>query len=443
MSSAPFVQAIADRAPDLLSTLPGSGLSWLDRARRDQLQAFVRDGLPGARVEAWKYTALRALARREYALGDAQAGQRQVVADDVVLPGVDGARLVFVNGVFRADLSMLDDLPSGMRLQPLSQALENDAEPLRFFLARDRGGSDSDAFARLNAALAADGVVIRLDAGCRVETPVHVVYVGAPADDTLAWHARNIIELGEGASLSLVEHHAASGDQAHLGTLMADVVVRAGAELDWMQLQDAAADAVLMRRHAVRMDANANVKLHAVELGGKLVRHELDVELRGEGANLQTRGVFLPRKRQHLDTHLDIRHAACNTASHALWRGVADQRGRGVFHGQIIVDPGADGTDAALSNKNLLLSPHAEIDTQPVLEIYADEVMASHGATVGQLETNALFYLRSRGIPLEQARRLLTVAFCRAALEDVPNQALLAHFNTLLEAHLPVGGEAA
>lgn len=442
MSRVPFVQTVADKAPDLLSTLPGSNLAWLDQARREQLQAFVRDGLPGARAEAWKYTALRALARREYALGDAQADQREVGADDLALPGIDGPRLVFVNGVFRADLSTLDALPEGLRLQPLSQSLQDDAEPLRFFLARD-WDQGSDAFARLNAALAADGVVIRLDAGCRIQAPVHVVYVGAPAEATLAWHARNIIELGEGASLSLVEHHASSGEQAHLGTLVADVVVRARAELDWFQLQDAAPDAVLMRRHGVRLEADAKVNLHALELGGKLVRHELNAELRGEGANLETRGVFLPSKRQHLDTHLDIRHAACNTSSHALWRGVADQRGRGVFHGQIIVDPGADGTDASLSNKNLLLSPHAEIDTQPVLEIYADEVLAAHGATVGQLEAGALFYLRSRGIPLEQARRLLTAAFCRAALDDVSNQPLLEHLNHLLDAHLPVGGETA
>lgn len=442
MSSVPFVQSVADRAPEILPTLPGSGLSWLDKARHEQLQAFVRDGLPGARVEAWKYTALRALARREYALGDAQAGQRAVDAGSLRLPGVDGPRLVFVNGVFRADLSALDGLPDGVVLQPLSQALGDNAEPLRFFLARD-WQAGSDAFARLNAALAADGVVLRLAAGCCMKAPVHVVHAGATADAALAWHARNIIELGEGASLSLVEHHVASGEHAHLGTLVGDVVLRSGARLDWLLLQDAAPDAVLVRRNTLRLDDGASAGVHALELGGALVRHELDAELRGEDARLETHGVFLPRRRQHLDTHLDIRHAARDTASHALWRGVADERGRGVFHGQIIVAPGADGTDASLGNKNLLLSPHAEIDTQPVLEIYADEVMAAHGATVGQLEEHALFYLRSRGIPLEQARQLLTVAFCRAALEGVSNQALREHLDTLLAAHLPVGEERA
>src|SRR5699024_2028652 len=208
----------------------------------------------------------------------------------------------------------------------------------------------------------------------------------------------------------LVEHHAASDTNAHLGTLVCDTVVREGAQLDWVMLQNSAAKATLVRRHVLRQDAGSHVRIHALELGGKLVRNDIDAELRSEGARLDTRGVFVPHARQHMDTHLDIRHAARDTAGESLWRGVADQGGHGVFHGQIIVDPGADGTDASLYNKNLLLSDKAAIDTQPVLEIYADEVMANHGATVGQLDERALFYLRSRGIDKDKARNLLTAA---------------------------------
>ncbi|HET6631168.1 MAG TPA: Fe-S cluster assembly protein SufD [Rhodanobacteraceae bacterium] len=433
-----FLDAVAAAAESALPALPGSGLAWLEAARRRQLDALLRDGLPGARSEAWKYTPLRALDQRRYATGDAAAADRPVDASLFQLPEVDGPRLVFVNGVFRADLSALGSLPDGLELQPLAHALQGAAaEPLRFFLGRD-WADRSDAFVRLNAAFASDGMVLRVAAGSVAERPVHLVHVGAPADTALAWHSRNVIELGQGASLRLVEHHLASGAHTHLGTLVSDVVLRAGARLDALVLQDAAEGAVLVRRHALRLDADASARVHALELGGALVRHELDVELRGDGARLETRGAFLPRGRQHMDTRLDIRHAARNTRSDALWRGVADQRGRGVFHGQIVVAPGADGTDAALSNKNLLLSPHAEIDSQPVLEIYADEVKAAHGATVGQLDERSLFYLRSRGLPFEQARNLLTVAFCRAALDSVPEPALREHLNRLLAAHLPL-----
>ncbi len=438
----PFLTAVAEHAADVLATLPGSDLAWLDAARRTQLEAFLRDGLPGAHNEAWKYTALRALERQAFVHGDAAAASRKVDADSLTLPGVDGPRLVFVNGAFRADLSRLDELPEGLGVQPLSQALATDAEPLRFFLTRDWEHL-ADAFARLNAALAGDGVVLRVKAGRRVETPVHVVHVGAPAETDLSWHLRSVIEVGEGASLRLVEHHVDSQAHAYLGTLVSDVVLREGASLDWVMLQDAAAKATLVRRHTLRQDARSTARIHALELGGKLVRNDIDVELRGDDARLETRGVFVPHARQHLDTHLDIRHAALDTSSHALWRGVADQGGHGVFHGQIVVDPGADGTDASLYNKNLLLSRQAAIDTQPVLEIYADEVMANHGATVGQLDEQALFYLRSRGIALDMARNLLTAAFCRVALDSLDNEPLRGHLDALLMRVLPVDGEKA
>lgn len=440
MTSA-FVDAVAQRAPDQLAALPGSGLAWLDRARREQLAAFVHAGLPGARTEAWKYTALRALERRAFEPGDREAATREIDPALLDLPGVDGPRLVFVHGVFRADLSRLEGLEAGLTLQPLSAALAADAEPLRFFLTR--GWDDqADAFARLNAALAGDGMVLRVTAGKKIEQPVHLVHVGTSSGADVAWHVRTIVELGEGAALCLVEHHLGMEGHRNLGTQVSDVVLRQGARLDWIALQDAAAGATLIRRDSLRLDADAAATMHALELGGSLVRHELDAELKGDGARLDTRGVFLPQGRQHLDTHLDIRHAATNTTSDALWRGVADQRGRGVFHGQIIVEAGADGADASLSNKNLLLSPQAEIDTQPVLEIYADEVLAAHGATVGQLDEQALFYLRSRGLPLDEARRVLTAAFCNAALDTLPNEALRDYCRKRLVERLP-GGETA
>lgn len=438
--ASPFLTAVAEHAPETMQRLPGAGLAWLDAARRAQLDAFLRDGLPGLRNEAWKYTALRALERHAFAQGDTGAADREVDAQAFGLPGVDGPRLVFVNGVFRADLSRLGALPEGLELQPLSRALADNPEPLRFFLARD-WEHQADAFARLNAALAGDGVVLRVGDGVRVDTPVHVLHLGMPAQGELAWHARSVIEVGAGASLTLVEHHAAAGEHAHLGTLVCDTVLREGARLDWVMLQDAGAKATLVRRHALRQDARSQARLHALELGGKLARNDIQAELRGSGARLDTRGVFLPHGRQHLDTHLDIRHAATDTASESLWRGVADQGGHGVFHGQIIVEPGADGTDASLYNKNLLLSDKAAIDTQPVLEIYADEVMANHGATVGQLDEKALFYLRSRGIDKEQARNLLTAAFCREALATLDNAALREHLDARLIEVLPIDGE--
>lgn len=430
----PFVDSLP--AAETLAGLPGSGVAWLDAARRENLDAFVDAGLPDTRVEAWKYTALRALAQRRFAHGDAHAASRAVDVAALALPGVDGPRLVFVNGVFRADLSSLTDLPAGLSLRPLSQALREDAEGLRFALSH-RYREAGDAFARLNAALATDGVVLRVAAGTAIARPVHLLFVGAPAENDLAWHLRNVVALEEGAELSLVEHYAAGGPQKHLATVVGDVVLRDGAKLDYTLLQDAPEDATLIARTQLRLNARAHATLHALELGGALARHDLRAELAGDEARFDSRGVFALQGRQHVDTQLAVHHQALNTASESTWRGVADQRARGVLRGAIVVAEGADGADASLSSKNLLLSAQAEIDTKPELEIYADEVKAAHGATVGQLDERALFYLRSRGIPHAEARALLTAAFCRAVLQDMPNAMLREHVSQLLLSHLP------
>jgi Fe-S cluster assembly protein SufD len=430
----PLVESLLESAA--LSRLPGSEIAWLDAVRRENLAAFEAGGLPDTRVEAWKYTALRALGQRRFEPGDVQAATRAVDLAALALPGVDGPRLVFVNGGFRADLSALAELPAGVSLRPLSQALQDDAESLRFALShlyREAG----DAFARLNAALAGDGVVLRVAAGTRLSQPLHLLFIGAPAETDCSWHLRHVIELGEGAEAELVEHHATTGAQGHFATSVADIVLRDGAKLQHTLLQDAAEGGSLIRRSGLRLGAGAHAVLHVLELGGALVRHDLRAELAGDGARFDSHGVFALHGRQHVDTQLAIRHQALNTASASVWRGVADQRSRGVFRGAIVVAEGADGSDASLSSKNLLLSGLAEIDTKPELEIYADEVKAAHGATVGQLDERALFYLRSRGIPQAEARALLTAAFCRAVLESMPNVALREHVSGLLLAHLP------
>lgn len=429
-ASLPLIESLLD-AP-----LPPSGIAWLDAARQENRDAFAASGLPDTRVEAWKYTALRVLGQRRFAAADTDAQTPAVDPVALVLPGVDGVRLVFVNGVFRADLSKLDVLPAGLSLAPLSLALQGDTEPLRFALSRHYR-EVGDAFARINAASAADGVVLRVAADVKIGKPVQLVFVGAAAGADLAWHARNVIELGEGAELSLVEQHLASGEPAQLATLVSDIEVRRGARLHHTILQNAGTGASVIRRSSLRLHAHAQATCHLLELGGALVRHDLQAELIGDHAQFHSRGVFMPHGRQHIDTQLAIRHQALNTSSTSIWRGVASDRARGVFRGAILVAPGADGCDANLSNKNLLLSPSAEIDAKPELEIHADEVKAAHGATVGQLDERALFYLRSRGIPLGEARALLTAAFCRAVLDDLPNEALREHLSTLLLAHLP------
>jgi len=430
--ASPFVESMQAAAA---ARLPGGGPAWLDDARHQALRAFIERGLPDTRNELWKYTALRALQQRAYAPRDDEAASR-VVADELLrLEGCEGPRAVFVNGVFRADLSRLDELAGSIALQPFSDALEHQPEPLRFLLAARADGDDG--FTLLNRALAADGLVVRVADGARVPQPLRVVHVGTSAVGAVAWHLRDLIELGEGASLSVIEHHVGDDASGHLANIARTITLRARAQLDWTIVQHASQDTTLLRRTDCVLHEDAKLDFHALELGGKLARHELRVDLAGDRAQFASRGAFVLDGRQHSDTEVLVTHRGRDTVSDSLWRGVAGDRARGVVHGRILVQPGADGSDGSFYNKNLLLSPMAEIDTRPALEIYADEVKANHGATVGQLDDNVLFYLRSRGIPLEVARRMLVRAFCAVTLDGIQPAGLREFCETLLAEQLP------
>lgn len=400
-------------------------------ARAAAVEALRRDGLPSARDESWKYTNLRALSQRRFEAGDAAAAKREVGAGAFALPGVAGPRLVFVNGAFRGDLSDSRAV-AGLALLPLG------AHPAELAGLLDvTPGTRAEPFLHLNTALVADGALVRVAAGVEIAEPLHLVFVGAPADGDVAWQARLRVELGEGARLALVEHHVGAGPHAHLGNLVCEHRLACGARLDLLQLQDAAPASTLVRRDRFHLAADALLSAHALDIGAQAMRHDFGVELAAPGARFVSHGSFVLTARQHADTRIDVRHLARDTACDIAWRGAADQRARGVFHGAITIEAGADGSDARLSNRNLLLSPQAEIDTQPVLVIHADEVTAAHGATVGQLDEQALFYLRSRGIPREAARRLLVTAFCGAVLDGIASEALRAHLGGLLAARLP------
>ncbi|QNH20506.1 Fe-S cluster assembly protein SufD [Xanthomonas sp. GW] len=381
-----------------------------DGARRAPLEQALRDGLPGPRSEAWKYTSLRALERRSFSPAPSAAP----AVDAAIVDGIPAPRLVFVNGRASDALSDLASLPAGVELQRLSTILRSGDDAMRF-LGRRFERSD-EVFAQLNAALADEGSVLRVDAGVQVAVPLHLVFVSTAGAGDHAWHHRHLIELRQDAALSLVEHHLHLGEAAHLSNTLAHVHLAAGAQLTHARVQaDASSVTALLRTDAV-LARDAQYRRIDLELGGALSRHELNVRLEGDNARLVANGVLLGNGRRQIDTRLGIEHIARDTACELLWRGVAAARSRVVFHGGIHIRQGADGSDANLSNKNLLLSADAEIDTQPVLVIDADEVKAAHGATVGQLDANALFYLRSRGLPRERAQQLLTAAFCREPL---------------------------
>ena len=388
-----------------------------DPSQRAALDALLRDGLPHARVEAWKYTPLRALERRSFMT----ANSTPEIGTEL-LAGIPVPRLVFVNGQFDAASSDIAEHVAGITVEVID-ALAVDAIKL-----------PADApFARLNTVLAHTGVAIRIDAGAEASAPIHIICIGTPLAADAAWHLRHRIELGAGASCTVIEHLLASGEHAHLSTTRSEIVLGDGARLTHARVQDEAVRATGFLRTDATLASDAGYTRIDLELGGGLSRHELNVLLQGNGGRVNADGVLLADGRRHLDTRLGIQHIGRDTVCALRWRGLASQRGKAVFHGGITIHAGADGSEADLSNKNLLLSNEAEIDTQPVLEIYADEVKAAHGATVGQLDPTALFYLRSRGLTEADARRLLTAAFCREIVSGVEDASLRTQLESALE----------
>lgn len=423
--------ALLDSFRDAFDALESRDAAGLGDSRRAALEAALHDGIPHARVEAWKYTPLRALERRAFAASDAAVAG----VDATALDTVPSPRLVFVNGRLDAAHSDAAGLPDDVSLQPLSTVLAGgDARDANFLARRfDRG---DEIFARVNAALAAEGAVLRVNAGTDVATPVHLVFVGAAEATERAWHLRHLVELREGASMTLVEHHLGTGAHRHLANSLLHVHLGAGARLVHARVQDEDTGATVIDRTDAVLAREARYERIDLELGAALSRHELNIALHGEQASAHANGVLLATGKRHLDTRLGIDHVGRDSRCELTWRGLGAGRSKAAFHGGILIREGADGVEAALSNKNLLLSDNAEIDSQPVLEIHADEVQAAHGATVGQLDPTAMFYLRSRGVPAEQARALLTRAFCREALSVIEDADLREALSARLDAAL-------
>jgi Fe-S cluster assembly protein SufD len=392
--------------------------------------AMAAHGLavPTTRQERWKYTSLRALAARRFDGPSATPAP----FDAALVADIPAPRLVIANGRAVPALSDLHDLPDGLRARLLSDVRRDSPDEAAARLAAD----PQTDFQRWNAALADEGFVLDVEPGVRVETPLHLVVLNIDDGAERALHLRHRVVLGAGAALTLVVHHVGVGAHRHLLNTVLQVELGEGAALTQARVQRESSGATLIEHTDAIIGNGAHYRRLDLELGGALSRHELDVVLAGDGAQLEANGVLLADGRRHLDTRLGIEHRARDTRCELVWRGIARDRARAVFHGGILIAEGADGSNAALSNKNLLLDDGAEIDTQPVLVIHADDVQAAHGATVGRLDEQALFYLRARGVPLADATAMLTAAFLREPLAVLANGPLEDALAAALDARL-------
>jgi Fe-S cluster assembly protein SufD len=431
----PLLRAQLEALDEQDAALPGAGVPWLREARLAARAGLRADGLPRAGDEAWKYTSLKPWS--EQALRAPERDEAALAAMSAMLHSIPAPRLVFVNGAYDAALSDSAGIDAQqISVQSLSQALNRGADGLCHTLSARFDGR-AHAFARLAAAWSSDGVALRVAPGAQIETPVQLVFVGAAAAAG-AWHLRHVLRLGAGSALRVVEHHLGANERATLANQLWQVQIDEGAQLDHTRVQMQANACAHVARIEAELGSRAVWRLTALEQGAQLSRLELDGTLAGDGAGIELTGASVLRGRRHGDVQLRVRHRARDTQSRVLWRSIADERARAVFDGGIVVEVGADGSDAQLRNNNLLLSPHAEIDTKPLLEIFADEVKAAHGATVGQLDERALFYLRTRGVPETQARAMLTQAFVASVFDGIAHAPMRERVLAALAAGAPV-----
>lgn len=411
--------------------LPGQHLDWLREARAEAIGRFAQQGFPTLRDEDWKYTNVVSIENGRFKVLPSPGGESLAALVDAHAL-LHSHLLVFVNGRLAPELCRPGRLPAGVVLGSLALHLEQAADDLEEHLVIFPPAS---VFADLNLAFMADGAYLRLPPGVTVKSPIHLLFIASEA--ALAIQPRNLIVAGEGSSAAIVEHHVGLDASSYFTNAVSDIVLGAGASIEHHKLQQESPKAFHIATVNVTQAADSRFVSGSFALGGRLARTGIAVGLQAAGASCTLDGLYVTDGRQHVDHHTRIDHRQGRCTSRQLYKGVLNGASRAVFSGRVVVHPDAQGSDAVQTNHNLLLSEAAEIDTKPQLEIWADDVKCSHGATVGQLDEDQVFYLRSRGIAEASARSMLTRAFAMEIIDRVHVHALQGRLDEVLQAKLP------
>ena len=418
--------------------------SWLSRLRENAMQRFEELGFPTTKDEDWKYTNVAAIARTDFSQTEIKSSGSDIKALDAFnVPEAASSQFVFVNGILRDDLSSLDGLPEEVVVMDLSQAATEGrySETVRTHLAR-QADSVRNGFVALNTAFVSQGAFVYVPKGLVVSAPIHLLFITDSAEQNAASFPRVLIVAEENSEVTVIESYAGTSDSMYLTNAVVEVVLKSGARVEHYKVQRESADAFHVATTAADLGANASYNSTAINFGAQLSRHDIHVTMDNEGAECWVDGLYLVTSNQHTDTHSVIDHRKPHCISHQLYKGILDGKSRAVFNGKIFVRHEAQKTDAMQTNKNLLMSNEARVDTKPQLEILADDVKCAHGAAVGQLDEEELFYLKARGIHPDLARNLLTYGFAeevigKIKLESIRSQldeAVLNRLKARLEA---------
>jgi Fe-S cluster assembly protein SufD len=402
------------------------------------MERSVELGFPTARDEDWKFTNLAPLARKEFTPAAEGGG---VTLDDLapfVFRGQESARLVFVNGSYAPELSDSCAQPGGVIACSLAQSLDFNPDLVELHLAKHLD-YENDFFAALNTAFIEDGAFVFVPDGVVVEKPIHIIYATTKMPAASFTFPRNLVIAGKLTEAAIVEEYVTLGGEEYFTNSATEVVAADGAVVEHYRVQRESAKAFNVGTVRVQQARDSGVACHGVLLGGKLVRNNVHPVLGGEGADCLINGIFMPGAKQHMDSFMRVEHVSPHCDSRQFYNGILKEDGSGVFSGRIVVHKDAQKTDAKQTNRNLLLSDQAQMDSKPQLEIYADDVRCTHGATIGQLDDESVFYLRSRGIPEDTARTLLLFGFAAENLERMKQEPIRRYVIDLITDWLPHG----
>jgi Fe-S cluster assembly protein SufD len=393
---------------------------WLAPLRKAGIASFAEAGFPTLRDEDWRFTNVAPIANLPFTLAREAVvnGAETRLIDESVFAGLSGQRLVFVNGFFSAKLSRVQPVAGGVRIESLAAALARDSALIEKHLGH-YAHTAKNAFAALNQAFFTDGAFIFVPQGVEVAEPVQLIYISSAKQNGETILPRNLVIAGANSRLTVVESYLSTGNAGYFTNAVTEILAGDNAAVEHIKLQDEAPDAFHIATIAGEFGRASNVTVHSFALGAKLSRTNIRAKLAGEGLECILNGLYLTKDEQLADHHMIVEHAQPHCASHEYFNGILDDKSKGVFHGRIYVHPVAQKTDAKQTNKNLLLSDDATADTKPQLEIYADDVKCTHGATIGQLNDESIFYLRSRGLGAASARQMLIHAFAGEIIERI------------------------
>jgi Fe-S cluster assembly protein SufD len=411
--------------------------SWLRALRERGFARFSEVGFPTTRDEDWRFTNVSAIAQTPFQLArDARgSGVYGETLDACRIPGAV-CQLVFVNGRYAVQLSDVGNLPETVKVGSLAQAIADNSKSVEAHLGRYLN-IERDAFSALNTAFIEDGAYVYLPRGTVLEAPICLLFISLSGHEPEMINPRNLIVAEDGTEASIVEDYVSLGSGVSFSNAVTELVAGENAVISHYLIEREDRQAYNISTLRMQQSRSSNVSSHSVLLGGGLVRNNVHPVLAGEGGECLINGLFIGNGRQHMDNYMLVEHASPHCSSRQFYNGILDGHSHGVFHGRIIVHKDAQKTDAKQTNRNLLLSDDAQIDTKPQLEIYADDVKCTHGATIGQVEENALFYMRSRGIEESAARRLLLLAFANECLDRMKSVPVREYLHDLVQGWLP------